>query len=661
MRYALTIIMLIVAALAVVMLTGTGRREADFRFISRGGVQTLDPAQMSYMQDIQVAQTLWEGLTRLHPRTCEPIEGVAYMPPEISEDGRRYLFTLRPEARWSNGDPVTAADFLRGWRRAIEPGTADVYAELITNHVTGATAYADWRNAWVEVLGVIRLRQRSSPIKAESLAKALRGQAGGVLTQVLDQVIPEPLPAVQDPFWQTCVVRLEQAQADWKALGDHLLDKHIAEMESRFSQVGIRMLDDHRIEVHLQRPTPFILDLTAFSTYMPVHESIELLRERYEDRPLSDTGIWAYDPQWTKPRYRRHGYTGLITNGPYMLTEWVFKQNLRYEANPFYWDQASVRSQVIESFEVEYQNAGFLLYEQGLVDMMLDLAMDYTPELVRQGREGRRDDIHSVPSFGTFYLTFNCRPLLNDGHPNPVADPRVRRALSLAIDRQAIVDHVVRLDNPVATTFVPRGQIPGYRSPAGLSYDPERARRELADAGYPEGRGLPVVEYLYNTGSNQEGVAQALKRMWERELGVRVELVGKETKAYSEDKTEHRFTISRGGWFGDYMDPTTFLDLYQSENGHNSAGYDDPRFDALLGEAAREPDPRKRLDLLSEAERQMVEEGVPMAPIFVYVMVYTWRPNVVGVYPNPRAQFPTQYIGVEREKYAAPDRRQSVR
>ncbi len=646
MRYLVPVIVLVGAALAVVIATGAGRREADFSFISRGSVQILDPAQMSYMQDIQAAQTLWEGLTRVHPRTSEPIEGAAYLPPEISKDGRRYLFTLRPEARWSNGDAVTAGDFVRGWRRAIEPGTADVYAELITNHIVGARAYADWRTAWVEVLGVIRLRQRAAPIKAESLAKALRGAAGPVLAQAAGLNIPAFPPPVQDPFWQTCVTLLEQVDVDWKALGDRLLDEHIAEMQARFAEVGLRVLDSRRLEVRLERPTPYFLDLTAFSTYMPIHESIELLRERYEGRPFSDTGIWAYDPQWTKPRHRQNGYAGLVTNGPYVLTDWVFKQKLRYEANPFYWDRAHVRSQVIESFDIEYQNAGFMLYEQGLVDMMMDLTMDYTPELVRQTRDGRRDDIHAVPSFGTYYLTFNCRPLLNDGRPNPVADVRVRRALSLALDRQAIVDHVVRLDNPVATTFVPAGQIPGYASPAGLSYDPERARRELADAGYPQGRGLPVVEYLYNTGFNQEAIAQALKRMWERELGIRLELIGKETKAYAEDKVEHRFTISRGGWFGDYMDPTTFLDLYQSENGHNSAGYDDPRFDALLAEAAREPDEQKRLDLLTQAERQMVEEGVPVAPIFVYVMVYAWRPNVVGVHPNPRAQFPTQYIGV---------------
>ena len=318
---------------------------------------------------------------------------------------------------------------------------------------------------------------------------------------------------------------------------------------------------------------------------------------------------------------------------------------MRYNANPFYWDRQNVRSKTIEAIDIEYRNTAFMLYEQNLVDMMMDLVMDYTPDLVQQTQTGQRNDIHTMPSFGTYYLVCNCRERFNDGQPNPLADPRVRRALSHAVNRQALVDHVVRLGNPVATTYIPRDQIPNYESPQGLPYNPDLARRELADAGYPQGRGMPVIEYLYNTGANQEPVAQAIERMWETELGIQVQLVGKETKTFADDLTAHRFMVARSGWFGDYVDPTTFLDLCQSQNGHNTAGFNDTRYDNLLADAAQCRDPQKRLAILSQAETYLVERQLPVIPLYTYVMVYAWRPNITGLHPNPRNWFPTQYIG----------------
>jgi len=633
-----------VVAVAVFVGRAEPESDVDFRFINRGSIQTLDPARMSYIQDIQATAALWEGLTQLDARTCEPIEGVAYLPPEVSDDRLTVRFTLRPEARWSNGDPVTADDFVRGWRRAIEPGTADVYAELIAHHIAGAVEYAAWRSAYVNLLTVIRFLQHRSPIQGELLAQTLTHASGAVLAALLSEPLPDPPPADHDPFWADRAAELARLDVDWKSLGDRVLDAHVAEMEPRFAQVGVRALGPRRLEVRLVRPTPYLLDLTAFATYMPIHRSIEILRDRYEGRPVSAMGVWACDPQWTKPGYHKDGYPGLVTNGAFRLADWRFKRRLLFEANPYYWDRANVRSRTIEAIEIEYRNTAFLLYEQGLVDMMMDLTMDYTPELVHLAERGLRDDIHAIPSFGTFYVRFNCRPRLNDGRENPLADARVRQALTRAIDRQAIVDHVARLGNPVSETFVPAGQIPGYESPEGLGYDPDAARRLLAEAGFPDGRGLPVIEYLFNTGAQNEPVAQAIERMWGQTLGVRVRLVAKETKAYAEDLVAHRFMTARGGWFGDYMDPTTFLDLFQSANSHNTSGFIDALYDDLLAEAGRTTDPARRLAILSAAEGYLLTQA-PLAPVYTYVMVYAWGPHVVGLHPNPRNWFPMQFVG----------------
>ncbi len=636
--------LLLAGGVAVALRAPAPVPRADFTYINRGSFNTLDPGQMNYHQDIMVAMALWEGLTSPVPGTLEAGPGTAAPPFEVDADRRRYVFSLRPDARWSNGDPVTAADFVRGWRRAIEPGTADVYSELIAAHIEGARAYVNWRGEAVSVLSLVRQLQKGSPLDRKSAATALRTAAGAAL---LARLGFEPVEGGPDAAGGA-LDRLRSAPVDWERLGDELLDEHAAEMDRRFAQVGVRVLDPRTLEVRLARPAAYFLDLTWFPIYYPVHESIELLRERYKGRLLADTGIVAYDPQWTKPDYRRRGYPGLITNGPYRLTDWVFKQRLRMERNPHYWNAAAVRSATIESIDVEYQNSAWMLFEQGYADMMSDLAMDYTPELVRAVRRGLRDDVHAIPAFGTYYYELNARPVLWDGRPNPVADARVRRALALAVDRQQLVDHIVRLDNPVSATLVPPGQIPGYRSPPGLRRDPDRARSLLAEAGYPGGAGLAPIEILYNTGFRHEDAAQAIKRMWETELGVRVELVGRETKAFAEDKARGRFIVARSGWFGDYLDPTTFLDMLYSTNGHNFPGLRDARYDGLLDAAAVEPDPTRRLALLSEAEGYLLEGPAVILPLYTYVSVYAWKPNVRGLTPNPRMTFPFQYIYVEK-------------
>ncbi|MHC4441302.1 MAG: peptide ABC transporter substrate-binding protein [Planctomycetota bacterium] len=614
----------------------TGEPRADFTYINSYGVNTLDPAQMSYTQDNIIAFALWEGLTAYHPRTVESIEGVAYLRPEVSEDGRRYVFTLRPEARWSNGDPVTAGDFIRGWRRSIEPGTSEVYYVLISDHVAGAQDYVDWRLANVELLGLIRQLQRGSPIDPDNVAKVLSSEPGQKLLHQLGK--ESPLSGQE----------LRGLDVDWKRIGDDWLDEHIKEMEERFAKVGIRVLDDHHLEVILPHPIHYFVDLTAWSVYKPIHESIELLREGYEGRPLTDAGLWSYDSQWTKPDYHRHGYPGLISNGAYKISKWLFKRRMRLAKNPYYWNYDAVPSETIDMLEGEYQNTGFMQYEQGAADMMCDLRMEYAPDLYRQMQAGKRDDIRAVSSFGTYFYHFNCRDQLDDGRDNPLADARLRRALTMAVNRQEIVDHVMRLDNPVATTIIPPGQIPNYQGPKGLAYDPEKARHELAAAGYPNGEGLEVIEILYNTGYGHERVAQVVQQMWENQLGIKVVLMGKEVKTFAEDKRKGRFMVGRSGWFGDYWDPTTFLDLFKTGNGNNHGAFSDPYYDGLLKRAANELDADRRMQILSRAETYAMEEQLPILPLYIYVDVYAWRSNVRGIYPNPRTHYPLDSIYVER-------------
>jgi oligopeptide transport system substrate-binding protein len=578
----------------MLLLGGFGLRSqterADFVYVNSSGINTLDPAAITWNQDIRVAINLWEGLSAYAPKTARAIPGAAYAP-TVSDDGLIYTFTIRPDARWSNGEPVTSADFIRGWRRAIEPGTAADYAFLITDNVAGAKEYYQWRNDAVGQL---------SSMKPGSASQRSR------------------------------------------------LEEHAREMETRFARVGMEAVDDQAFRVTLRRPCPYFLDLCAFPTLMPIHRSIERLRINRDDLGLTREGLVIYDAQWTKPTPRKNGYPGLVTNGPYRLNRWLFKRRLRMVVNPHYRDSDSMACRTVDMLVFGDINTAIMAYEAGEVDFLPDTSVDYDHELARLSRSGQRSDIRCQTVFATYYYFFNCADESVDGRPNPFIDPRVRRAFALAIDKRVLSEKVIKRGDPPTDLIVPPGSVAGYVSPPTSSYDPNEARRLLAEAGYPGGKGLPVIDILYNTGFDHGKVCDVLARMWQRELGVVVSMRGKEVKTYAEDRRNRRFMIARAGWYGDYLDPTTFLDVFASDNGNNNAGYTSAEFDQLLTTAAQETDPKRRSDILSRAERILVDRDQPALPLYHHTQILAIKPYVRGLYPNVRLVFPFKYVSIER-------------
>lgn len=585
------VVLLVLAGMGAALLAygfGSPEQPADFRYANTSDIHTLDPARMSWTQDLRVALNLWEGLTSYDPQTGQAAEGAAYFPPEVSADGLSYTFHLRPDARWSNGDRVTAADFIRGWRRAMEPGTAADYSFYFTDYIEGARAYVTWRYEAVQSLSRL-----SNPN--------------------------------------------ERAAA---------LDRHAKELDARFAQVGLSAPDDHTLVVRLVRPCPYFVDLVSFPTFSPIHRSIELLRERYAGTPLTAQGLVVYDPQWTKPGPGRNGYPGLITNGAYRLADWRFKQRLRMEANPYSRHFETIACRAVDMVVYPDANTALVAYEAGDLEFLPDADVPYAHALCALAQSGQRPDIHLCPLLATYFFNFNCRPELPDGRDNPFADPRVRRAFSLAVDRQAIAGRVRQRGDRVARSFVPADAIAGYEPPAGLPYDPAAARILLAEAGYAGGVGFPRVTLLYTP--NDEKVCQAVARMWELELGVAMDLQCKESKTFAEDKASHRFMIARANWYADYNDPTTFLDCLTTGNGNNDSAYASAAYDALMQAAAAEADPATRLTLLAQAERIIVEEDCPILPILHYATPLAIKPYVRGLRPNPRLVFPFRHVSIER-------------
>lgn len=577
----LLIPVLLISLLGASMIwSGTGRdRPPDFSFINRGENKCLDPNGMSWLQDIRLAYALWEGLYTLDPESLRPIPGCADRIEIDPATHEIFTFHIRPDARWSNGDPVTTADFVFAWRRMLE--TPGDYTYLF-HYIKGAEEYEDQF--------------------ATLVAKAAANQ-----------------PTKDHP--------------ELPAIGPG----------PDFSKVGIESLDRLTLRVTLKEPVPFFPSLCAFPSFFPLNQRSMDINGR-DGKPLFKhlvdprTGQVTYDQGFTRPPY-------LVSNGPFRMTEWIFKRRIRMEASESYWDRANVKSRVIDQVEVEEPLAAYRTYAGRSVDWLSDVDPDIAHNLLLQPHH---DDLHVFPGFGTYYFEFNCQDHLPDGSVNPLRDARVRQALSMAIDKRPIVDQVGRLGQPIATTYVPPAIFQGYSSPPGLKFDPAAARQLLADAGYPAGRGFPRLSILFNSEGSHADVAKLLRRQWQDQLGITMDLESVEIKVFGARLHSQQYAIARASWIGDYDDPSTFTDKYRSTADGNDAKWNNAEYDRLCAAAEIEPDADKRLGLLSQAESVLIQDA-PVLPVYVYVNAYMFRAGVTGVVLNAKNMVMFKTIAAARQ------------
>ena len=603
-------ILLLVALIGVSVLTDRPTPRADLVFINASDVNTLDPQRASWMHDLRTIRLLSEGLVRndvlSHDFTIEPAVAESW---RVSEDGTTYTFRLRPDAKWSNGEPVTAEDFRYSWRRAMLPDLVSDYVAMFMN-IKGAQSFYAWRLAQLDAFND---RDFDSPAKRQQGAYDL---------------------------W-------DQTRAKFDEL------------------VALRAPDPQTLIIELEKPLPYFLELCAFAVFSPVYEP---LVAQYE-RPDPQSARLIRKPGWTKAGV-------LISNGPFVLTRWRMQRDMRMEKNPHYWDRERIAIDSIDIPSINDPNAAVLAYQTGAVDWIADVTAPYRGEMVAQKLEylaehadrveqlraqgldqfsidrmlppDPRAHTHAVSSFGTYFYNFNCNPYLPDGQPNPFADARVRRAFALCIDKRAIADQVRRLGEPTTGTLIPPGSIAGYTSPQGLPNIGDaansderdaiiaRARALLREAGYPQDF---VVTLSFNKDAGHDLIAQTVAKSWQKHLGIQTRLDQKELKVFREDLKDKRYMTARAGWFGDYGDPTTFLDINRSTDGNNDRAYNNPDYDALLDKASNENDPEKRMALLAEAERILVEEDLPLVPIFHYATIYMFDPHkVTGLSTHPRTK-----------------------
>ena len=511
---------------SVLLLAGCARRatpvEAGIRdqvlYLGNGSEpRDLDPHVVVSYNDFNIVLALFEGLTNIDERTSRPVPGVAERW-ETSTDGLTWTFHLRPDARWSNGDPLTASDFVFSVHRALSPRLASEYAYVLY------------------------------PLKNAEAFNA------GRLTD--------------------------------------------------FAQVGVRAVDDRTLEFTLARPAPFLAAAASLPAWFPGHRaSLERLG-RFDDRSVP----------WTRPET-------MVCNGPFKLAEWSPNNRVVVVRNPDYWDAKNVRLNQIVFYPIENATTQEAAFRAG----QLHLTSDVPLTKIDAYRRDHPAELRIDPFLDTAFFRFNVRRA-------PFTDPRVRQALARALDRTALVRDVLRGGQQPAHCLTPPDTA-GYTARAGIPDDFAAARQLLAAAGFPGGRGFPRVEIQFATLELNQRLLEAVQQMWRRELGIAVTLANKEQRVWLNDERQLNYDISYAHWIGDYVDPSTYLELFTADGGNNSTGWADPAYDRLVRAAGAELGPARRNELYQQAEARLLD-AAPIAPIFFGTRIYLCHPAVRNWYPS---------------------------
>lgn len=381
--------------------------------------------------------------------------------------------------------------------------------------------------------------------------------------------------------------------------------------------IGVKALDEQTLEVTLEAPCPYFLSLAAFPTYFPVRQDIV----------EADPERWALSPET------------YIGNGPFKMSEWVEKESMTFVKNENYWDAANVKLETLQvkliDDEITYLNA----FKAGEIDVIEAPPQAEIPTLVAEG------SAEIIPYLGTYFYVINLSDRAAEVDPEAakfLSDPKVRKALALAIDRTLIVEKVAQGGQEPATSYVPAGIVDPDAKEFQKDYLPaeadiEQAKKLLEEAGYPNGEGAPTITFTFNTSSGHQMIAQAIQDMWRENLGIEIELKNEEWAVFQDTRNNFQYSIARHGWIADYNDPMTFLDMWTTENGQNNSGYSNKEYDDLVFAAKVEIDNAKRTEMLHKAEDILMED-LPILPIYFYTNVLCVNPKVQNIYKSPLGQ-----------------------
>jgi len=361
---------------------------------------------------------------------------------------------------------------------------------------------------------------------------------------------------------------------------------------SDFDQVGVKALNDRTLQVTLKYPTPYFLQLLDHYSLFPVHQATI---EKFGDADQRGTR-WTYEGN-------------LVGNGPFQLVDWKINRRIVVQRNPHYWDKENVSLNEIIFIPIENIVTEERMFRAGQLHVTSSLPADK----ISVYREAKDPELRIAPYLGTYYYRLNVRkPQLKD--------PRVRRALAMTVDRQKLVDNITKGGQLPAYAMTPPGTM-GYFPKSDLKFDPQGAKKLLADAGYPNGDGFPPTEILYNTNEGHRKVAVALQDMWKKHLNIDIRLLNQEWKVYLDSESAGQYEISRAGWIGDYVDPNNFLDLFLCGGGNNRTGWCNEEYDRLILDVAPSMSSHsERLEVFQQAEKILLDD-MPIIPIYTYTTV----------------------------------------
>ncbi|SFS80328.1 peptide ABC transporter substrate-binding protein [Paenibacillus sp. BC26] len=501
--------------------SGSGS-DQTFRMNLTSEPPSLDVAQAQDQVSFTVLSGLFEGLTRMD-KDGNIVPGVAEKW-DISEDGKKYTFHLRDNAKWSNGDPVTAGDFEYSWKRTLDPN------------------------------------------------------------------LNPPAPYA----YQLYYIKNAQNHNIKEDNPDHIADA---------AQVGVKALDDKTLEVQLENPTPYFLNITAFFTSFPVHKSAK------------DNANWAAEAK------------DYISNGPFKLASWKHGDSIELVPNDNYWAKDEIKLSSVKFSMVKDANTELNMYKTGQLDWAGAPTGSIPPEQLDKFRKENNKELSVKGIASTYYYNFN-------NQKKPFNNVKVRKALSMAVDRQAIVDNVTKAGQVPAYGFVSTGihGVSGeYRSEVKDDYfkeDVTEAKKLLAEGLAEEGMtSMPEFSLAFNEGLHKN-VAEAIADMWKTNLGITVKLELQEWKVFLKNRQSLNYDVARAGWGADYNDPMTFIDMFTSKGGNNDIGFASPEYDALVKEAYSTNDQQKRVDAMAKAEKLLIGDNQALMPLYYYSSAQLVKPYV---------------------------------
>ncbi|HDR7782498.1 MULTISPECIES: peptide ABC transporter substrate-binding protein [Bacillus] len=500
-------------------------------------IPTMDVSKSTDTLGSQILGNTMEGLYRLD-KDNKPIPAAAESSTK-SEDGKKYTFKLRKDAKWSNGDPVTAKDFVYGWQRLLDKNTAAEYA-FIAYYIKNAEA--------------------------------------------------------------------------------------INKGEKAATELGAKAVDDYTLEVELEKPVPYFLNLMAFPSYYPLNE--KFVKEKGDKFGLeADTTLY---------------------NGPFVMASWKHEQGWQLKKNDKYWDNKTVKLEEINYSVVKEVATKVNLYDTGSIDFTL-LSGEFVDKY-----KSNKEEYGEYSEASTFFLRLNQK---RNGQDTPLKSKKLREAIALSIDKKGLANVILNNGSKATDQLVPKGLATGpdgkdYQDTFknGLKYDPKKGAAAWEAAKKELGKDQVTIELLSYDDGTAKKIADYFKDQIEKNLkGVTVNTKIQPFKQKLKLESAQDYEVSFAGWSPDYSDPMTFIDMFESKSPYNQMSYSNPKYDEMVAKAGNEllSDPKKRWETLGKAEKLFLEEDAGLVPLYQTGRAYVMKPNVKGIVKHnisPEYSFKWAYV-----------------